>query len=123
MGRNQYSNEQKAAVMAALLTGQSVSQVATEYKIPRGTVSGWSRELERPSIHDDTQKREMGDLLMGYVGELLITLRAQARFARNEAWLKDQSASEVAVLHGVLADKGIRLLEALSTSPVTAEAA
>ena len=120
MGRQQYSNEQKAAVMAALLAGQSISEVAASYKVPRGTVSGWSRELDRPTIHDDTQKREIGDLLMGYVGELLVTLKAQARFARNEEWLKDQSASEVAVLHGVLADKGIRLLEALATNPPTA---
>jgi transposase-like protein len=38
---NHYSEEIKAAVMAALLTGQSVSEVAKEYKIPEGTIYSW----------------------------------------------------------------------------------
>ena len=40
-----YSDEIKAAVMASLLAGQSISNVASEYKIPEGTVKGWSARL------------------------------------------------------------------------------
>jgi len=39
MAKTTYSPETKAAVMAALLEGQSVCKVAKEYSIPKGTVS------------------------------------------------------------------------------------
>ncbi len=39
MSRRNYSIGLKAAAMAALLEGQSVSAVAKEYDIPKGTVS------------------------------------------------------------------------------------
>lgn len=114
--RQSHSDETKAAVMAALLTGQSINEVARAYQIPRGTVASWSREISRPSIQDDTQKRAIGDLLIGYVKESLHTLQAQVKAVGDEEWIKKQPASEIAVLHGVIADKTIRLLEALATS-------
>lgn len=43
-----------------------------------------------------------------------MTLREQVKVFRDPNWLKQQSASEAAVLHGVIADKQIRLLEALA---------
>ena len=117
MGRKEYDEQTKAAVMAALLTGQSISSVAKEYKIPEGTVKRWSAS-NRPAIEPDrTAKKEIGELIVGYVQDLLFTLRAQQAVFRDETWLRKQSASEVAVLHGVLADKGIRLLEALAGDP------
>lgn len=121
MERKQYSNEQRATVMAALLTGQSISQVAREYKMPRGTVSRWAGELDRPKNHDEPQKKEIGDLLLGYVAESIKTLTAQVKAVGDAEWVKKQPASEIAVLHGVIADKTIRLLEALA--PVSAEPA
>ena len=65
-----YSNEMKAAVMAALLQGQSVSSLAKEYKIPKGTVSNWKRKAqsEADGVQPDrTQKKEIGDLLVEYL--------------------------------------------------------
>jgi len=101
--------------MAALLAGQSVRSVAKQYRIPQGTVALWKRSLNSTLGHtDDTQKKEMGDLIVGYLRENLTTLRAQLKVFCDATWLAKQSASEVAVLHGVLADKGIRLLEALA---------
>jgi transposase-like protein len=38
---NRYDESTKAAVMGALLAGQSISSVAREYQIPKGTVSEW----------------------------------------------------------------------------------
>ena len=40
-----HSEEVKAAVMQALLAGQSISSAAKEYNIPRGTVADWSSRL------------------------------------------------------------------------------
>lgn len=119
MAKTGYSDELKAAAMAALLTGQSVSSVAKEYKIPKGTVSSWkdkAHELaNRGGVESDsTQKKEIaiGELITIYLETNLDTLRKQAAFFSDERWLSRQSASELAVLHGVLADKAIRILEA-----------
>ncbi len=46
----------------------------------------------------------------------LITLRRQAEFFANPAWLKTQSAGELAILHGVLAHKTFRLQGALEAA-------
>lgn len=119
--KSKYSEETRAAAMAALLTGQSVSQVAREYKLPKGTVSDWKRKArarvkqsrqESGVGPDPTQKRSLDDMLLEYVEENLTTLKAQAKVFSDEEWLKRYPPSEAAVLHGVIADKTVRLLEA-----------
>ncbi len=118
MARATYTDETKAQVMAALLTGQSVSSVAREYNLPKGTVSAWRKRDSRQVAEDATQKgTPIDELLSGYLKENLKTLRAQAEFFREETWLKKQEASQLAVLHGVLSDKAIRLLEAFGDEP------
>lgn len=115
--RREYSPEVKAAVLSALLTGQSAAQIADEYHIPETTIRSWkSRQRNGEAVAEvATEKREqIGELLVEYLATSLATLRAQMKVFSDERWLKLQSASEVAVLHGVLADKAIRLLEALA---------
>lgn len=115
MSRQEYSTETKAQVMAALLTGQSVSSVSKEYKIPRGTVANWSADREdKLKQTDPNTKKQIGDMLVKYLQGSLIALARQTEVFGNEEWLKKQPASELAVLHGVIADKSIRLLEALA---------
>ena len=109
-----YDDNRKAQVLAALLTGQSISQVAREYNIPVGTVKYWSANREKVIDENPTTKAAIGDLLLEYLKETLITVTAQQRHFRNEEWLNKQDASELAVLHGVSVDKSIRLLEALA---------
>jgi len=116
--KREYSDEIKAQVMAALLAGQSVSSAAQQYKIPKGTVSSWRKVALRKATDSRvdeaaTQKSTtLDDLLQGYVEENLVTLREQSVFFRDKQWLHKQPASELAVLHGVLADKTVRILEA-----------
>jgi len=112
--KREYSEEQKAEVMAALLAGQSVREVARQYNIPRGTIATWSASIDRKISTDSDTKKEIGNLIVGYLAESLNTLRIQVRAFADEEWLHKQPASEVAVLHGVIADKAIRLLEALA---------
>lgn len=119
MARREYSDETRAQVMAALLAGQSVSSAAREYKIPKGTLVHWrdaalSAAASAGVRADSTQKGdELGGLLLSYLRQNLITLRVQVEHFRDEKWLSRQGASELAVLHGVITDKAIRLLEAL----------
>lgn len=113
-----YSEETRAAAMAALLEGQSVSSVAREYRVPKGTVSHWKRKAqEQAEVRPDrTQKEVIGRLLIEYLQASLRALAAQARVFSDPAWLQKQEASQLAVLHGVQTDKAVRLLEALAGS-------
>jgi hypothetical protein len=58
------------------------------------------------------KKDEFGELLSGYLSQILRTLQLQADVVSDKEWLKKQPADALAILHGVLADKAIRLLEA-----------
>ena len=115
MAKRQYSDEQKAAVLAALLAGQSTGEIAEQYHIPEGTIKSWQfRQSEQPVATVATEKRaEIGEMILAYLRETLLTLREQQVFFRDKNWLSKQSASEAAVLHGVSTDKAIRLLEAI----------
>lgn len=104
--------ETKAAVMASLLAGQSIDSVVADYNIPRGTVAGWKRELNAADLYDTEKKADIGDLLLIYLRANLDALAAQAALFADPQWLRKQSASEAAVLHGVMTDKAIRLMEA-----------
>lgn len=106
-----HPEEVKAAVMAALLAGQGALEVAREYKLPHQTVYEWKKEQDSGKL--GTKKARIGALLMDYLETNLETLRIQSRFFQREDWLAQQEASQAAVLHGVIADKSIRLLEAL----------
>lgn len=116
MAKKTYSEEKKAAVLAALLMGQSVGHVAKEYKVPVGTVKGWkSRQINgSESSPVPTQKKAaLGDLILGLLEEELIALQAMSRAFRDPDWLRKQNAADAAVLFGVMQDKAFRKIEAL----------
>lgn len=115
----------KAAVMAALLAGQSVAEIATEYNINPATVRSWkSRQQngESVAIVATQKKEEIGDLLFDYLQTTLQSLRIQAEHFGDKTWLSRQTADALAVLHGVTVDKAIRLLEALARTDEIDEA-
>jgi transposase-like protein len=116
--RAQYSDETKAACLAALLAGQSVGEVAAAYSVPSATLRSWKSRLGpdgqgAPALVSEDARGRIGDLLLGYLGDLIGTLRKQLVVFGDTEWLKKQSAGEMAVLHGVCVDKTVRLLEAL----------
>lgn len=112
-----YSAETKAAALAALLEGQGTSKVAADFKLPEGTVKAWRSRMQSgasPLRDVAPSKRDaIGSLLVEYLHTSLETLKIQSVFARDTKWLEKQSAADIAVLHGVMTDKAIRLLEAL----------
>jgi transposase-like protein len=115
MSRNEYDTETKAAVLAALLDGQAVSAVVDKWNIPEGTIKAWKSRLANPNPVATQKKEQIGNLLVDYLTANLETLRIQAEETfRDPEWLKQQNAADVAVLHGVIADKTVRLLEALA---------
>lgn len=119
-----YSDQVKAQALAALLAGQTPAQVSAVFGVPVGTLRSWkSRQLRGEGVAIvATEKRErIGALLLEYLEINLETLKIQQIAFRNEEWLSKQSASEVAVLHGVSFDKAIRLLEGLAESEASQE--
>ena len=115
----EYSDQVKAAALAALLAGQAPAQVAATFGIPIGTLKSWkSRQLRGESVATvATEKKErIGELLLEYLEQTLTTLITQQRAFANVEWLLKQSAAEAATLHGVTVDKAVRLLEALADS-------
>jgi hypothetical protein len=107
-----HSNEVKAQVMASLLAGQGIAETAEQYQLPEHTIRNWARR--NPELKElATKKRvELDDLITEYVREAFTTLSVQARHFRDRAWLQKQPAAEIAVLHGVITDKAIRILSA-----------
>jgi hypothetical protein len=113
--RRVYADEFRAVVMAALVQGQSLSAVARQYDMPVGTVADWKKKaLSFTDI--PRQKRKIGALLIEYLEMNLKALSIQAQAFSDPEWLAAQTASDVAVLHGVMTDKAVRLIEALSNA-------
>ena len=110
-----YPADIKAAAMAALLTGQSVSAIAAQYKIPEDTLRQWKcRYRKRNGVTDVMEQKTIGELLEEYLRASLATLKVQVEVFADTEWIKKQDASELAILHGVCTDKAIRLLESLA---------
>jgi hypothetical protein len=120
---SKHSAEVRAAATAALLAGQSVSQVAKEYSLPKGTVSSWRA---RAGAGNATQKVDADD-----IGTLLVTLlRANIRglisiagVMNDPKWVREQSAAELGTFLGITHDKVVRMLEAMGNSvPIDGDA-
>jgi transposase-like protein len=98
--------------MAALLAGQGVNEIAAQYHISKATISRWKKAARATAGRSE----DVGALLLDYLRENLTTLRAQAVAFRDATWLRVQDAADVGVLHGILTDKAVRLLEAMEPS-------
>lgn len=124
----QYDPDLIAKVVAAVLEGQSMSAVAREYRIPKGTVSSWvKRNADLGSSSDATagggrefrdpkkenRREKIGDLIIDNLEAQLNATKMMATAIQDEDWIRKQPASEIAVLFGVISDKTFRILEAL----------
>jgi hypothetical protein len=114
-----HGNEVKGAVIAALLAGQSVSEVADDYKIAPKTVRDWRKKAgiepgSPTSPQVPPQKRdELGDIITDNLRKNFIALSAIADHVGDKDWLNKQSAADLAVLYGVFSDKGFRTIASL----------
>jgi len=115
MRGKKHSDEVQAKVIAALLAGQGVAQVARQYKLPHSTVSRLKASLSEGQLDQvGREKREsLAQLIEDHLTE---SLKAATEIARkvstDSEWFAKQSAQEVAILYGVLTDKSVRILEA-----------
>lgn len=111
--------------MAALLAGQRVAEIAGEHNVPRRTISNWKRTLQKSGAFEMAEsgpEKRIANLIGEYLIKALETLCAQAEYFKDPAFLRGQAASEAAVLHGVMFDKAIRILEAAQQATESEEA-
>jgi transposase-like protein len=113
---SKYSDETKAAVMAALLEGQSISKVSDEFDIPRSTVGNWSAKLNQsgvPSVPDE-KKSEIGDRLLILVNKMVDAQIAMLEVMTEKDYLRNQDLAEMGMSFGVNNDKLDRILARIS---------
>lgn len=112
----EYSPEVKAAVMAALMEGQTIRKAADDHGVSKSTVATWSKEAESVVLASvqfvpDTKKERIKGLLIDLLIAKIESQIAINQHMHNKEWLMKQDASALAMLAGVSDDKLIRLLE------------
>lgn len=111
----EYPPEVKAAVMAALMDGQTLRQIERVHGVPKSTVAAWGKETDgvTVSVRDilDTKKAQIKGLLVDLLIAKLESQIAISKHATDKSWLQNQDASALAMFHGVSDDKLVRLLE------------
>jgi transposase-like protein len=124
--RKKHPDELRAQVVAALLSGDSERFVAQKFGVGRTTARRWlaetraaagSQAIAPASPNAAIDRDGIGNLIGLLIQEELKTLVAQAVAFRDPDWLSQQTAGELAVLHGVMADKAFRVIAALQPSP------
>lgn len=109
-----HPDDLKAQVIAALQLGTGVTKVARDFNIHRANVDRWRVEagIDAPTVSAEAGVN-IGALVELYVQHGLECLIAQVQQFQNQDWLDKQPAGELAVLHGVIADKMLRIIAAL----------
>jgi transposase-like protein len=114
--RREYSEEVRNACIAELLAGEAPAAVSAKYNVPSATLRSWKARAAQagaaPLVSDDLRAR-IGELLVGYLAELVGALRKQAVVGGDAEYLQKQSAADLAVLHREFGDRAVRILEAL----------
>lgn len=115
-----HPDETKAKVIAALLAGCGVVEIARELDLPHQSVTNYKKELSDDRLSEIRRKKgeRIDDLVYDYLLQNLETLRTQSKVVSDESYIHKQPAGEMATLHGVIADKTVRLLEVTTGSPV-----
>lgn len=117
------SNETRATVLAALLTGQGVNEIAKAYNLPKSTVSRLKKAIPADKLEQVGMQKanELADLIARNLEASFKARENILRQTENVKWLNEQSAAELATLYGVAADKEFRVLEAIENAREASE--
>lgn len=118
--RRKVSQVKRAQIIASLLTGESCATVAREHAVSTRTVQRFKRALTRDQQrrienarveNKQHQESEISRLVKQHLTGNLEAGRNLANATKDANWLSQQSAGDLAILYGVLADKAFRILE------------
>ena len=107
--------------MASLMSGQSISKVSEEFKIPRSTVGNWSAKLNQAGIPvvPDQKKEEIGERLLTLVNKMIDAQFSMLEIMGEKDYLRKQDLAELGMAFGVNNDKLDRILARLSNAEHT----
>jgi hypothetical protein len=107
----------RAAAIADVTLGCSISEAARKHGVSRTTVQRWCKaqgvDLATCAPLVPQKRTDLGARIAEYLDTGLQALTAQARVAGDPEYIKKQPAGELAILHGVLSDKLVRILAAI----------
>jgi DNA-binding IclR family transcriptional regulator len=105
----------REAVIAALLTGQGVGEIARDLKLPDSTVRNYKRELSATQIAELNQKRaqQLDDMLWDHIEATFAAQKAILTHVQSPKYIQRHNPSDLAVFVGVTNDKAIRILDAI----------
>ncbi len=106
----------KAQAIAALILGDSPTEVANRYGLPRGTVRNWQPEVEQLAKDSHNSGGRIIDLVEGYMESGIESLTAQAQQAGDPEWLRKQSAKDLAKLHDSMFERTFHLLSIVTSN-------
>lgn len=97
------------------MEGQSVSQVADDFGIPRSTIGNWSAKLNQSGVPSvPTQKKEeIGERLAVLVSKMIEAQIAMLEVMADKDYLKAQDMAALSMGFGVGNDKLDRILARL----------
>ena len=110
-----------------------MGEISRALGVPKSTVSRIKRELAPQVLaeqkapmenaqlatiepHRATPHKDISQLVADYLSESLKTLAAHAVHVRDPLWLQKQNADDIAALNAVIADRSIRILEAMAAA-------
>ncbi len=114
---------QRAAATAQLLTGASAAEASATSGVALRTVERLKAEMAEMAELGGGKPTgwDYAALVGAYLGECLQTLTRQVRVCGDPDWIAAQPARELAILHGVMADKALALLAAWQPSTAAPE--
>lgn len=99
----------KAAVLAALMLGQPVTQVARAYNLPYQNVYAWAKAFD---ISNPIRRRDqLSESLLIFVQREIQSLMAISLITEKEEWVMDQPAGELAQYVATKTEKLMAILQ------------
>lgn len=115
----EYPPEIRAAALAMLFAGASLSATAAHFGVSKGTISNWRDAQDVAVVQQDIERSvrvDMGRLVAEYLTANLDALTAQARAVADPGWIAAQDAHGLVAIHNALADRAIHILAAIQPS-------
>src|SRR5688572_606287 len=108
----------QAKVIASLMAGSTVTEVAKALDLPHTTVSEYRKTIPEDVFVEIRRKKgeRLDDLVYQCLIRNLETMAQQSEIVSEREYVIKQPAGELATLYGVMADKTIRLLAATTNA-------
>jgi hypothetical protein len=108
----QFTPEVKAQALALRVAGQSPREIAAATGVHENTIGEWYKALPTSTVTKLKRDQRVDELLQGYLEAVLVALTVQAEVFADRAWIAKANAQQLGILHGIIADKAFRIVEA-----------